>query len=135
MATRDSNARADVQESVRPQVATADVNGESIDLRGADSILFAVTVGAINGGNGDSVVTIEDSADNSTFADVATANILGTEPTLAANTAYQFGYIGAKRYVRAKFGIGTETNAAVSVVGVREYQHREPKGYTVESVL
>jgi hypothetical protein len=111
------------------------VNGESIDLQGADSVLFAVTVGAINGGNDDSVVTIEDSADNSTFADVADADILGTEPTLAANTAYQFGYIGAKRYVRAKFGIGTETNAAVSVVGVREYKHREPKGYTVESVL
>ena len=133
MATRDFTSNADVVESVRPQVATADVEGETVDLRGSDSVLFAVTVGAIIGGSGDSVVTIEESADDSTFTDVADANILGTEPTLAANTAYQFGYIGNKRYVRAKFGIGTETNAAVSVVGVRTNLHREPEGYSVSS--
>ena len=135
MATRDSTSHADVVESVRPQVATADVEGETVDLRGSDSVLFAVTVGAINGGNDDSVVTIEESTDDSTFTDVADADILGSEPTLAADTAYQFGYIGTARYVRGKFGIGTETDAAVSVVAVRTHLHSEPDGYNVESVI
>jgi len=135
MAYRDSNACADVEETIRPQVATADVDGETVDLRGADSVLFAVTVGAVTGGNGDSVVTIEESEDDSTFTDVADTDILGSEPTLAANTAYQFGYIGTARYVRGKFGIGTETNAAVSVVAVRTHLHSEPDGYNVESVI
>jgi len=135
MATRDTNARANVEESIRPQVATAGVNGQTVDLQGADSVLFAVSIGAISGTGGDATVTLEESADDSIFTTVADADVLGTEPTLAVNTAYQFGYIGAKQYVRAVFAKGTETNVAVAVIGVRGYLHREPQGYSVESVL
>jgi hypothetical protein len=135
MATRDTNARADVVESIRPQVATGNVTGQSINLRGSDGVLFAVSTGAKTGTAGDAAVFLEESIDNSTFTNVADADILGSEPTLAANTAYQFGYIGSKQYVRARFTIGGETNCAVSVVGVREYLHQEPKGFSVQSVL
>ena len=135
MATRDTNARANVEESIRPQVATAGVNGQTVDLKGADSVLFAVSIGAITGGAGDATVTLEESVDDSAFTDVADADILGTEPTLAASTAYQFGYIGTKQYVRAVFAKGTETNVAVAVIGVRGYLHREPEGFSVESVI
>ena len=135
MAYRDSNACADVEETIRPQVATADVDGETVDLRGADSVLFAVTIGTITDDATDSTVTVEESADDSTWTDVADADILGTEPTLAADTAYQFGYIGSERYVRATFGLGTATNVAVATLAVRTNLHREPEGYSVESVI
>ena len=135
MAYRDSNACADVEETIRPQVATADVDGETVDLRGADSVLFAVTIGTITDDATDSTVTVEESADDSTWTDVADADILGTEPTLAADTAYQFGYIGSERYVRATFGLGTATNVAVATLAVRTNLHREPDGSNVESVI
>jgi len=135
MAYRDSNACADVEETIRPQVAAADVDGETVDLRGADSVLFAVTIGTITDDATDSTVTVEESADDSTWTDVADADILGTEPTLAADTAYQFGYIGSERYVRATFGLGTATNVAVATLAVRTNLHREPDGYNVESVI
>jgi len=134
MALRDFNACSDVEESIRPQVATAGVDGEEIDLRGADSVLFAVSIGAITGSAGDATVTLEESDESGTgFTAVAASDILGSTPTLAADTAYQFGYIGGKRYVRAVFALGGETNVAVAAIGVRGHLHREPEGYSVTS--
>lgn len=135
MALRDFNACSDVEDSIRPQVATADVDGETVDLRGADSALVAVSVGAMTDDASDSTVTLEESDDDSTWTDVADADILGSEPTIAADTAYQFGYIGTARYIRAKFTVGTATNAAVCALIVRSHLHREPEGYSVESVI
>lgn len=135
MVYRDFNACSDVEESIRPQVATGGVNGETVDMRGADSVLFAVSIGAITGSGGDATVTLEESDDSgSNFTAVADADILGSEPTLAADTAYQFGYSGNKRYVRAVFALGTETNVAVAAIAVRGHLHREPEGYSTESV-
>lgn len=117
---RDINSILDVNESIRPQVATAEVDGEGVDLRGSNSAVVAVSIGAITGAGGDAAVILEESDDNITFTDVADADILGTEPTaLAADTAYQFGYRGTSRYVRANFAIGAETNVAVSATITR----------------
>lgn len=123
---RDLNSCIDVQESIRPQVASAGVDGETVDLRGADSAVIAVSIGAITGTAGDATVTLEESSDGTTFTDVADADILGTEPTLSANTAYQFGYIGEERYVRAVIDIGGETNVAVSATIGRGHLHKAP---------
>lgn len=131
---RDLTNNIDVAESIRPQVATAGVNGETVDLRGCDSVAFAVSVGAITGSGGDATVTLEESADGSTgWTAVDSDDILGTEPTLAADTAYQFGYIGGERYVRAVFGLGTETNVAVSVTAAKGHLDNAPAGYSVAS--
>lgn len=130
---RDLTSCIDVDETIRPQVATAGVNGQTVDLRGSDSVAFAVSIGAITGSAGDATVTIEESSDDSTWTDVADADILGTEPTLAADTAYQFGYIGGERYVRAVFGLGAETNVAVSVTAIRGHLANQPDGYSVAS--
>lgn len=124
---RDMNSNADVNESVRPAVITGSTNGQGVDLRGADSALIAISVGAITGSSGDAGVTLEESDDNSIFTDVADADILGTEPAaLAANTAYQFGYSGSKRYVRAVADPGGETNVAIAVTIIRGGLHRAP---------
>jgi hypothetical protein len=123
---RDLNSNVDVQESIRPQTADGAVDGETVDLRGADSAIVAVSVGAITGTAGDATVTLEESADGTTWSDVADADILGDEPTLAANTAYQFGYIGGERYIRATFALGNETDVAVSATVIRGHLHKAP---------
>ena len=133
MATRDLTNIVDVAESIRPQVASGAVNGETVDTRGFDSVAFAVSVGAITGTGGDATVTIEESDDDSTWTDVADADIIGTEPTLAANTAYQFGYSGNARYVRAVFGLGTETDVAVSAIAVNGHPHAASPSLSVSS--
>jgi hypothetical protein len=123
---RDLNSNVAALESIRPQVATAAVDGETVDLRGYDSAVIVVSVGAITGTGGDATVTLEESDDGTTWADVADADILGTEPTLAANNDYQFGYIGDARYVRATFTLGTETNVALSAMVVAGHAHKAP---------
>lgn len=133
MALRDLTNNLNVEESIRPQVATGAVNGQTIDTRGSDSVMIAVSIGAITGSSGDATVTLEESEDDSTWTDVADDDIIGTEPTLAANTAYQFGYSGSQRYVRAVFALGGETDVAVAAVGVLGDLHREPQDFTVTS--
>lgn len=125
---RDQNSNLSAAESIRPQVAAGGVNGQTVDLRGYDSATVVVSVGAITGSGASSAVSIEES-DTGTggWTDVADADILGTEPgALTANSDYQFGYIGDKRYVRAVFALGAATNVAVSAMVVRGNPHKAP---------
>lgn len=126
---RDNNSILDVNESVRPAVHAGSVNGEGVDLRESNAALIAISIGAITGSSGDASVTLEESDDNSTYTDVADADILGAEPiALADNTAYQFGYSGTKRYVRAVLDTAGETNVAGSVTVIRGELDRSPNG-------
>jgi hypothetical protein len=114
-------------ESIRPQVATGAVNGEEVDLRGFDSLAVVVSVGAIVGAAGDATVTLEESdTSGSGFTAVAAGDIQGAEPVLVANTAYQFGYIGTKRYVRAVFALGGETSVAVAAMVIAGHPAQAP---------
>ena len=130
---RDLTNNVEVAESIRPQVADAGVNGESVDLRESDSVAFSVSVGAITGDGGDATITLEESSDDSTWTAVDAADIIGETPTLAADTAYQFGYIGDERYVRAVFALGDETNVAVCVTAVKGDLSASPADYSVTS--
>lgn len=129
MAYRDLTNNLDVEESVRPQVISgAAVNGEEVDMQGADSALVAVSVGAIVGAAGNGSVSLEESdVSGSGFAAVAASDIEGTEPSaLTANSISQFGYKGSKRYIRAVASRGAETSVAVSVTIIRGHLHRAP---------
>jgi len=123
---RDLTNNVTVAESLRPAARTAATsNGEGVFLQGYDSAVVAVTIGALSGTAGDSVVTLEESDDNSTFTAVAAADILGATPAaLAANTAYQFGYRGSKPYIRAVWTKGGETSVTASAVVVLGHPHR-----------
>ena len=125
---RDMNSNLGAITSLAPAVRTADADGAGVDLLGCDSATIIVNVGAITGSvNATSAVVLEESDDDSIYTDVADADILGTEPTeYAAATAYQFGYIGSKRYVRATHVKGGETNAATSAVVVKGNLHTAP---------
>lgn len=123
-------------ESLRPAVHSADTNGQVVDLRGADSAMVAITVGAIVGtADADDVIILEHSdADDSGFVAVPAAEIQGetvAEPD--ANTAYQFGYIGGKRYVRVRIENGGSTSVAASALVVKGHLHVRPDDLSIAS--
>jgi hypothetical protein len=134
MAQKDLHNNIKVQQDLDPVTLTASVNTTGLDNRGFGSVEHIVNVGE----SGDTLsgtvywtFTLEDSADNSTFATAADADILGTSSTgvigtidAAAedDTHIRVGYIGDKRYTRVAIAAtGTHTNgtpmAASGVLG------------------
>lgn len=116
---------------------TIDRDGDvDVDTRGYNSCEIVVSVGV----SGDTLAAglnvsleLEDSEDDSTYSDVADAQLLGAtgggsgqfalinDPAEDA-TVYRVGYVGGKRYVRLKVNVtGTHTNgipiAAVALLG------------------
>jgi hypothetical protein len=133
---RDLTSNVLAAESLRPAVYSADTNGQVVDLREADSAFVAVSVGAIVGAaDDDDVIILEHSDEAATaFTAVPAAEIQGetiAEPD--ANTAYQFGYIGGKRYVRVRIENGGSTSVAASAMVVAGDLHRRPDGQVVSS--
>lgn len=105
-------------------ISGATVNGTGVDLASASGAYFAVTVGNVTDPtNATWTVFLQDSDDNTTFANVNTTTY--PEATIAAsNTANTVGELhysggaGRKRYVRAV--ATTVSNAALmSVVNIK----------------
>lgn len=98
--------------------ATATIQGTEVaDFLGA---MWVIDIGAWTA-NG-LTVTLQDSNDNSTWADVAASNLYGdmTANDLAivtgiASTVYHVGYKGSKKYIGAKI---TDAGSGDAVVGV-----------------
>jgi hypothetical protein len=93
------NALISFSTSVAPLLRTTSVNGTGIDLANFGGNTFAFVCGANT--DGTHTPKLQDSADNSTFADVVAADQVGTLSALSANTIQKASYIGSKRYVRA----------------------------------
>lgn len=108
--------------SLAPAVVTATTKGSHVDLQGYGSALLLINTGAVVG-DGDYSIAIQhsDTTTDGDFADVTAADLLGTLPaSLEADMAYQQGYIGRKRYVRAvitKTGGTSIAAGAVFVLG------------------
>jgi hypothetical protein len=133
---RDLTSNIVGHESLRPAVYSASTDGQVVDLRGSDSAMVVVTVGAINGtADADDVIILQHSdASGSGFAAVPAAEIQGETVSLpTANTAYQFGYIGGKRYVRVRIQNGGSTNVAAAAMVIKGDLHRRPDGQVVAS--
>ena len=124
-----------VVQAIGPVVLAADNTPAAIDLREYRSCEIVVSVG-IGGITFDSSNKIEfkvtDSDDDSTYAAVADAGLLGVTGTTsgiiksliaahAAAAVYRFGYRGGKRYIKilADFTGTHGTGTPISVVVVR----------------
>ncbi|MCG5220272.1 Bbp16 family capsid cement protein [Streptosporangium soli] len=88
--------------SLAPAARTATANGTGVDLAGYNAATVVIASGTITDGT---LYTfqVEESDDNSNFTAVADADLIGTEPALAAaddNVVREVGYKGIKRYVR-----------------------------------
>lgn len=106
--------------SLVPAVRTASANGTGVDTLGYTSAKLTISAGAIDLASTDEtyVFKVQDSADNSTFADVA---ILSTSAVTANNDIKNIRVDGlgtsVRRYVRAVVtAAGTTPSIACSAV-------------------
>ena len=121
-------------------VITADTNSSSVDLLGYDSCLVVVDVGLDAGsgldGSNNWKIGLEESDDDSTFTDVAEANMVGAisgtttgqfalvDAVGEDETTYKVCYIGSKRYLRVHLdetGTCSTPISAVAIAGNYKY--------------
>lgn len=113
-----------------PAVRNADTNSTAVDTDGFQSVTLIAHVGAsadtLNSTN-KIEIEVEESDDNTTFTDVANANLTnyttgtnaGTVAVVNSNatasTLYKVGYKGTKRYVRLVYNFsGTHSTGTVT---------------------
>ena len=105
--------------ALAPAVQAAAADGLAIDLKGFNSVAFAINTGAIVGA-GDFGIKLQESDDGAAFTDAAASAVQGTVPaTLAAASAYKLGYIGFKRYARLALTKAGGTSIALSAVAIK----------------
>lgn len=87
--------------TIPPLLRTATITPSSgVDLAGFRSAAVVVQVGALT--DGVHTISIEESdSSGSGFTTVAAAHLSGTPGAVAANTVYEYGYLGTKRFIRA----------------------------------
>jgi hypothetical protein len=115
---RDLRNNIDAVISLSPAARNATANGAGVDLQGFEGAVALAQFG--NWTDGVHTPSLQESDDNSTFANVAAADMLGSFAAVSsgagANTVQRVGYIGAKRYVRAVMTVSGATTGALSAV-------------------
>lgn len=128
MASKDLIRHLNAAISLSPAARTANATGTSVDLHGYESAAIYIVTGAIT--DGTHAIDIEESDDNSTWADVAAGDLDGTEPSIGAtddDKVFEIGYLGKKRYLRVNVTVTGATSGGVyGAVVVRGHARREP---------
>ncbi len=116
MASKDTYDNVKVASTVVPAVNAGNVTGTTVDTAGFESATLVVNVGAVAGsGNVTLRLQHSDTTVDGDFVDVPAAQLIGSIPAaLVASTIYKQGYLGAKRYVRAKGTLNSGTSVAYS---------------------
>lgn len=127
---RDLESKLLPTSSLRASAAAAAANGSGVDLRGFDAALAVLDVVALGGTSPTATFKLQESDDDSTYTDVATADMTGgAQPSAfsAAGVAIR-SYIGGKRYLRWRLDAltGTSPTATASGTIARGASHREP---------
>lgn len=111
----DTSARVTIVPLLR--AANATVNGTGVDMQGTGNFfrtaMLLVIAGAIT--DGTHTFKLQESDDNSTFTDVAAADLQGTltaVTTANQNSVQRQSYVGSKRYLR-----GVVTTASATTGG------------------
>lgn len=92
--------------SIVPDQYTGAANGAGVDVKGYEGALIEIVTGAWGGTSPTATAKVQESADNTTFTDVADANLDGQTGNpagfaLAASSVKAIGYVGTtKRYLR-----------------------------------
>jgi hypothetical protein len=132
MIMKDIYNMLDSDASINVLARAATVTGSGVDLQGYQGALAIAVIGSEWVGNaGSYALKLQESADNSTFSDVAAGDILGTQPTLSGQIGrgdILWGYKGSKRYVRAvaTHTGDTSTNVTFGVIIVKGLKGHGP---------
>ena len=141
--------------SIKNAVKTAAENGTGVDLQGYEGATILVDVGAEGDTLSSSVhfeVSLEESADDSTYTDVAQAGIIdgtiasggiflkldgttGGDPGTAGGI-FRVGYVGGKRYIRvvlAKTGTHSTGTPIGAMVVKSHARHSEDNAFTAHN--
>lgn len=123
---RDLVSNLGIATAIAPAVQAAAADGVAISLKGFDSLLFAITTGAIVGA-GDFGVKVQEGDDGVAFTDAAASVVQGTVPaTLAAASSYKLGYVGNKAFARLALTKVGGTSIGLSAVAVKGNAHDLP---------
>lgn len=115
---KDTYHTTKTAQAIVPAVKSAAADGTAVDTQGFGSLLFVVNSGAI-AADGDFGLKVQESADNSTWADADTEVVLGAFPaTLEADSTYAVGYVGGKRYARLVLSKAGGTSIALGAIAV-----------------
>lgn len=132
MASRDLASNIDTASSLTPRAATAVVNGAGVDIGKHRGATVLIDLGAFAGTSPSATVEVQESDDNTTFAAVAAADMIGgAVPTIDATTDEQTlerGYLGTKRYVRVAITAisGTGPSLPICALVVRSHARNLP---------
>lgn len=107
----DLKNNLDAKQSVAPAAHTSSVNGTGVDLQNYHGAMVHIHPGTIT--DGTHTPKLQESADNSSFSDVAAADLVGSFAAIANNTLQRVGYIGSKRYVRVVVTVSGATTGGV----------------------
>lgn len=116
MSIRDLKDNIDLALDIKPAAVRTNgtATGPGVDLQGYKSALLAVNIGAYI--DGTHTPSLEDSADGTTYAPVASSNLQGTLAALSGsggqNTTQRVGYNGGQRYIRGKIITASATSGA-----------------------
>lgn len=114
---RDIRSKVTLVASINPAAYNTAQTGASADLSGYDAAMAVMHCGAIT--DGTHTPKLQESDDNSTFTDVAAADLDGSFAAMTANTIQRVGYVGAKRYIRVYVTSSGTTGAVyVAVIGL-----------------
>lgn len=111
---KDIKNNVGVVKTINPAAYNTAQTGASADLSGYDAAMAVMHCGAIT--DGTHTPKLQESDDNSTFTDVAAADLDGSFAAMTANTIQRVGYVGAKRYIRVYVTSSGTTGAVYGAV-------------------
>ncbi len=136
---RDLYNNINVLQALNPQTSTTTKTSSTIDLQGYNAALVLFAIGASGDTLSGSVfwtLKLQHSDDDSSYADVTTADLLGgvsAAPIVVdapgeAQLTYKFGYVGAKRYLKGvATPTGTHTNGTpIGILALRGNANLSP---------
>jgi hypothetical protein len=97
-----------------------------VDLKGFEGCAFVVCTGAVTDGTW--TMSLEDSDDNVSFSAVNASMVQGSASFTGANdnAVYQMGYLGRKRYVKAKMTLAATGTAIFGISCIKGAPHSAP---------
>jgi hypothetical protein len=101
---------------------TTDQVGPTVDLAGYSGAAIFALPAAIAGTHS---LTVQESADGTTWANVGAGNLIGMLANLSANTPQKIAYVGNKRFIRV-LSTSTGGTGNFAVIVIRRSARRVP---------